>query len=122
MVIVFGNPNSGRRYTLEGPAEHPGLYYRTLDYLFSVISKCFPYFGADRPYYVESSSHHYRVMFSCFQIINENLRDCLDVVGNSKLRMKDDVKKGIVVDNLTQTVIRTPQAGLEALATYLVNS
>src|SRR5690606_25336506 len=50
------------------------------------------------------------------QISKEIIKDCLDSRNDAqKLRLKDDAKKGIIVDNLTQLVIRTPQSGLEAL-------
>lgn len=35
-VVAMGSPLGGVKYTVEGPMEHPGIFYRTLDSLFAI--------------------------------------------------------------------------------------
>lgn len=37
-VLLLGCPHGGRRYSLEGTSEYPGLYFRSLDMILSSIS------------------------------------------------------------------------------------
>jgi hypothetical protein len=99
-LLLAGHPNGGRRYTFNGPTEYPGVLYRSLDGVFTSLGHT-----------------NSRVFFSCYQIDREVLKDCLQLnngVSDGSIRLRDDPKKGVIVDRATVVQIRNVQAGLEA--------
>jgi len=70
-VFAYGQTGSGKTYTMDGPANNPGVYHRATETLFQAINK--------RKYEVASHERvEFSVKVSVIEIYQERVRDLLD--------------------------------------------
>ncbi|KAM5569738.1 kinesin-like protein KIN-12B [Rosa sericea] len=107
-VFAYGQTGSGKTYTMWGPAnalldenlssDQQGLTPRVLERLFARINE-------------EQIKHadkqlKYQCQCSFLEIYNEQITDLLDPNPKS-LQIREDVKSGVYVENLTEECVRT---------------
>ena len=89
-IFAYGQTGAGKTYTIMGNNDSPdekGLIPRTIDHLFSRI---------------EEDISNYTVKVSFLEIYNEQIIDLLDNGKKTGLLLREDLKKGVYVENLTE--------------------
>ena len=95
-IFAYGQTSSGKTHTLMGNAEDPGITLQTISEVFALIA-------------VEKNTE-FLVRISYIEIYNEEIKDLLDTTKTkTNLRIKDDKKKGPIVEGLTEAIVRTPE-------------
>ena len=95
--MAYGQTSSGKTFTLMGNDEKPGIIPRFVDDLFSLTE------------YLSEST--FSVQCSFFEIYNESIYDLLNVpifnhqAEKTNLNLREDPKKGVFVDGLTQEIV-----------------
>ncbi|CAN8268973.1 unnamed protein product [Cochlearia groenlandica] len=107
-VLSYGQNGSGKTYTMWGPAgsmlEYPtpkgeqGLAPRVFQMLFSEIEREMMKLGGKEV--------NYQCRCSFLEIYNGQISDLIDQT-QRKLKIKDDVKNGIYVENLTEAYVES---------------
>ncbi|XP_050144128.1 kinesin-like protein KIN-12B [Malus sylvestris] len=107
-VFAYGQTGSGKTYTMWGPAnalmdenlssDQQGLTPRVLEHLFARLNE-------------EQIKHadkelKYQCHCSFLEIYNEQITDLLDP-NQKSLQIREDVKSGVYVENLTEECVRT---------------
>ncbi|CAD8151185.1 unnamed protein product [Paramecium pentaurelia] len=101
-VFVYGQTGSGKTYTMMGTQKQPGLLPRVIDFLFNCI--------------LEDSSENVEYLVKCsyLEIYNEHIIDLLNPqLGN--LQLREDLKKGVYVEQLSEEVCTNVTESLEVL-------
>lgn len=121
-VFAYGQTGSGKTYTMWGPAnallednlssDQQGLTPRVFERLFSRIDE-------------EQSKHadkqlRYQCRCSFLEIYNEQITDLLDP-SQRNLQIREDVKSGVYVDNLTEECVSTMKDVIQLLTKGLSN-
>lgn len=102
-IFAYGQTGSGKTYTIQGPdgphrSEDKGLTVRLLEYIFRKLSR------AQRA----SPNYHYICECSYLELYQEQLQDLL-ADESKKLDLREDLKKGVYVDNMTKIPIRSAE-------------
>jgi kinesin family protein C2/C3 len=63
-IFAYGQTGSGKTYTMQGPANDPGVYTRSLEELFKIKEQ-------------RKATHEYTLTVSMVEIYNESIRDLL---------------------------------------------
>ncbi|CAD8167882.1 unnamed protein product [Paramecium pentaurelia] len=101
-VFVYGQTGSGKTYTMMGTQKQPGLLPRVIDFLFNCI--------------LEDSQENVEYLVKCsyLEIYNEHIIDLLNPqLGN--LQLREDLKKGVYVEQLSEEVCTNVTESLEVL-------
>ncbi|KAL2343485.1 hypothetical protein Fmac_004770 [Flemingia macrophylla] len=121
-VFAYGQTGSGKTYTMWGPAnalsdddstnDQQGLAPRVFERLFARINE-------------EQIKHYdkevkYRCRCSFLEIYNEQITDLLDP-NQGNLQIREDVKSGVYVDNLTEEQVCTKKDVTQLLTKGLSN-
>ncbi|KAA8527878.1 hypothetical protein F0562_035253 [Nyssa sinensis] len=121
-VFAYGQTGSGKTYTMWGPAnalleqnlssDQQGLTPRVFDWLFSRINE-------------EQIKHaDKQLMYQCrcsfLEIYNEQITDLLDP-SQRNLQIREDVKSGVYVENLTEECVSTMKDVTQLLIKGLSN-
>nr|XP_027117045.1 kinesin-like protein KIN-12B [Coffea arabica] len=120
-VFAYGQTGSGKTYTIWGPAnaleenisnDQQGLTPRVFQRLFSRISE-------------EQTKHaDKQLMYQCrcsfLEIYNEQITDLLEP-SQKNLQIREDVKTGVYVDNLTEEYVSTMKDVIQLLIKGLSN-
>lgn len=90
--MAYGQTSSGKTFTLVGTDEQPGIIPRYIEDLFCMTN---------------SLPANFKIQCGFFEIYNEAIYDLLDVkefhqTGKANLSLREDPKKGVFVDGLTQ--------------------
>ncbi|KAK7291739.1 hypothetical protein RIF29_07120 [Crotalaria pallida] len=105
-MFAYGQTGSGKTYTMMGElketegklTEDSGITPRVFDYLFTRIKA------------EQESRRDFKLKYSCkcsfLEIYNEQITDLLEPSSTS-LQLREDMKKGIYVENLTEHVVTT---------------
>ncbi|XP_057810222.1 LOW QUALITY PROTEIN: kinesin-like protein KIN-12E [Salvia miltiorrhiza] len=105
-MFAYGQTGSGKTYTMMGDidkmdgrlGEDCGITPRIFEYLFSRIKK------------EEESRLQERLTYSCkcsfLEIYNEHITDLLEP-SSTNLQLREDLKKGVYVENLSEHSVRT---------------
>lgn len=113
-MFAYGQTGSGKSYTMMGDidkmdgnlSEDCGITPRIFEYLFSRISK------------EEESRVQERLTYSCkcsfLEIYNEQITDLLEP-SSTNLQLREDLKKGVYVENLSEHSVRTVNDVLQLL-------
>ncbi|KAL2464505.1 Phragmoplast orienting kinesin-1 [Forsythia ovata] len=113
-MFAYGQTGSGKTYTMMGEiyqmdgklTEECGITPRIFEYLFARIRE------------EEESRKHERLEYSCkcsfLEIYNEQITDLLEP-SSSNLQLREDSKKGVYVENLTEYRVRTVDDVLKLL-------
>ena len=114
-IFAYGQTGAGKTYTMHGPDaadESRGLVPRVMEHLFALQAR------EER-----CSSLRCHCVASYLEIYNETVIDLLDNsgVGAAGLRLREDVVRGIFVDNITEEVLHSSADALRVLATGTAN-
>ncbi|KAL0457547.1 UNVERIFIED_CONTAM: Kinesin-like protein KIN-12C [Sesamum latifolium] len=113
-MFAYGQTGSGKTYTMMGEidkmdgklSDDCGITPRIFEYLFTRITK------------EEESRKHERLTYSCkcsfLEIYNEQITDLLEP-SSTNLQLREDLKKGVYVENLTEFSVRTVNDVLKLL-------
>ncbi|KAI3469226.1 hypothetical protein Pfo_025889 [Paulownia fortunei] len=113
-MFAYGQTGSGKTYTMMGEidkmdgklSDDCGITPRIFEYLFTRITK------------EEESRKNERLTYSCkcsfLEIYNEQITDLLEP-SSTNLQLREDLKKGVYVENLTEHSVRTVKDVLQLL-------
>ncbi|XP_057992919.1 kinesin-like protein KIN-12D isoform X2 [Hevea brasiliensis] len=119
-MFAYGQTGSGKTYTMLGeiddlevkPSPHRGMTPRIFEFLFARIQA------------EEESRSDERLKYSCkcsfLEIYNEQITDLLDP-SSTYLHLREDVKQGVYVENLSEFEVRTVSDILKLLTQGSVN-
>lgn len=85
-IFAYGQTGSGKTYTMEGPENDRGVYYRAVEEMFKSIKE-------------RTQNYEYNLEISLMEIYNEQIRD-LFCSQNKKLEIKQG-QNGAYVQDLT---------------------
>ena len=99
-IFAYGQTGTGKTYTMEGftynsTDSERGIIPRSIDEIFKYIDN------------QANSKLKFMVRASYLQIYNENISDLLKTE-NTNLVIREDKKKGVYVDNLSEWAVRSP--------------
>ena len=103
-VFAYGQTGSGKTFTMMGSnaqEESRGMIPRALSQIFKALS-------------ASVSGNEYSVKCSMLEIYKETLKDLLG--SNSELKIKQDKRKGIYIEGLTEVYVVCEEETLEVLA------
>ncbi|KAM6565329.1 hypothetical protein CsatA_024457 [Cannabis sativa] len=121
-VFAYGQTGSGKTYTMWGPAnalldenissDQQGLTPRVFERLFARINE----------EQIKNSDKQLKYLCHCslLEIYNEQITDLLDP-NQKNLQIREDVKSGIYVENLTEECVRTMEDVNKLLTKGLLN-
>ncbi|EGR28036.1 kinesin motor domain protein [Ichthyophthirius multifiliis] len=99
-ILAYGQTGAGKTYSITGPQkiidniqenEHRGILPRVLDYLFQYIQNQLN----------NEENTDYLVKCSYIEIYNEHIIDLLNIQ-EKNLQIREDIKKGVYIDGLTE--------------------
>lgn len=116
-VFCYGQTGSGKTYTMFGPNvdacgsddEHRGLVPRVLEYLFAHVAR------EERR---NGGAITYLCRCSFYEIFNERVFDLLDSDSGCSvggLQTREDMKKGVYVEGLTEEAVDSPYQAHQVL-------
>ncbi|GAB2295661.1 Belongs to the TRAFAC class myosin-kinesin ATPase super [Dionaea muscipula] len=121
-VFAYGQTGSGKTYTMWGPAnslleenllsDQQGLTPRVFERLFARIN--------EKQIKHADKQLKYQCRCSFLEIYNEQIRDLLDP-GQKNLQIREDVKSGVYVENLTEESVATMKDVIQILLKGLAN-
>ena len=99
-IFCYGQTGTGKTYTMEGftynsQAEQRGIIQRTIEEIFTYIE------------HTSNENTKFIIRASYLQIYNESISDLLKPE-KKNLQIREDKKKGIYVDLLSEWAVRTP--------------
>ena len=115
-IFAYGQTGAGKTHTMHGPtspADARGLVPRVMEHLFQLQAL--------------QSELRCHCVASYLEIHNETVIDLLDSGGTlgsnarAPCRVREDVVRGIFVENIREEVLRTPEDALRLLATGSAN-
>ena len=134
-VFAYGQTGSGKTHTIQGTQADKGILPRQFEYLFQSLGRVqtkhrfmkergksrnttspsghdllYQQFGDD----IEEIQ--FEVICSYTEIYNEQIQDLLDSSGNSKLQIREDAKRGVVLEGETQQVAKSLEDVYKILA------
>lgn len=121
-IIAYGQTGSGKTHTLFGDADSitdRGLVPRVFEFLWQKINMAEKESAAD-----PHSAASYSCKCSFYEIYNERVFDLLDTTGGnaqSGLNVREDQKKGVFVDGLSEEVVKSPSDATKVMSTGYKN-
>ncbi|KAL8592975.1 hypothetical protein ACOMHN_017905 [Nucella lapillus] len=118
-IFAYGQTGSGKTFTMLGPSEESdnfkheqrGVIPRSFEHLFNLINR-------------DHELHGERKQFLCkcsfLEIYQEQVYDLLDPAA-ANLQLRENIKKGVFVDGLTEQVVSTPTEAYQALSMGWLN-
>ncbi|KAM3127874.1 hypothetical protein pb186bvf_020027 [Paramecium bursaria] len=109
-VFVYGQTGSGKTHTMIGTPKNLGLLPRVIDFLFTCI-------------YQEQNEYpdvEYLVKCSYLEIYNEHIIDLLNP-SSGNLQLREDIKKGVYVEYLSEESCTNSNDALEVLSKGAIN-
>lgn len=111
-IFAYGQTGSGKTHTIQGPGfddnsiehqlqEDKGILPRSFEYIFNRLETL-----ADDE--TEESKVEFLVRSSYLEIYNEQIMDLLNPTSNN-LQIREDIKKGVYVENLIEEVSSSAQ-------------
>ncbi len=119
-IIAYGQTGSGKTHTLFGEADsitERGLVPRVFEFLWQKINIA----EKDTD---PSKAASYSCKCSFYEIYNEKVFDLLDTTGgssNSGLGVREDQKKGVFVDGLSEEAVNSPSDAYKVMSTGYKN-
>uniref|UniRef100_A0A7S1KWE4 Kinesin motor domain-containing protein n=1 Tax=Percolomonas cosmopolitus TaxID=63605 RepID=A0A7S1KWE4_9EUKA len=124
-ILFLGDQSSGERFVLHGPPEHPGLIYRSLKDVFTMLEQKneFEMMRSANSAAPNGSSMS-SISISCYYIepSTDNLIDAFDASVNQNqkrkrqtIRLRDHPKRGIIVEGVSRIPIDSPESGVNLL-------
>lgn len=120
-VFAYGQTGAGKTYTIQGPSSEQipdeklrhksrGLMPRVFEYIFETMKRS----------QEENSNTQYNIKYSYLEIYNEIIIDLLDPQSEN-LNIREDIKKGVYVENLIEESAESIDDLTEALKRGKVN-
>ena len=118
-IFAYGQTGAGKTHTMHGPSsagEDRGLVPRVMEHLFALQAR------EER-----QSQLRCHCVASYLEIYNETVIDLLDSSGTlgcnarAPCRVREDVVRGIFVENISEEVLLSPEDALRVLATGSAN-
>ena len=118
-IIAYGQTGSGKTHTLFGDADSQserGLVPRVFEFLWQKINNA-ELHGS------ESRAVNYSCKCSFYEIYNEKVFDLLDSANSSSsgLPVREDQKKGVFPDGLSEEVVNSPEDANRVMSTGYKN-
>ncbi|XP_010525678.1 PREDICTED: kinesin-like protein KIN-12D [Tarenaya hassleriana] len=119
-IFAYGQTGSGKTYTMLGevdelevkPSPHRGMMPRIFEFLFARIQA------------EEESRRDERLKYNCkcsfLEIYNEQITDLLDPC-STNLQLREDIKEGVYVENLTEYEVQSVQGILKLISQGSLN-
>lgn len=108
-IIAYGQTGTGKTHTMEGPSltgPHRGIIPRAVDDIFASIEN-------------DGTPHsRYLVRASYLQIYNEVISDLLRA-DRTNLVVREDRRRGVYVDGLSEWVVRSPAEVFQLMEAYV---
>lgn len=105
-VFAYGQTGAGKTYTMQGKLGddvHRGLMPRSLNYLFFMINEKT---RSQEPVPTMSNgSCEFIVKLTVIEIYNEVVYDLLAEAKNTRLNLREDIKKGVFLENVTEEIV-----------------
>jgi kinesin family protein 11 len=92
-IFAYGQTGTGKTHTMEGDIhseEHAGIVPRTVNTILQQL---------------EDSDSEYTIRVSFLELYNEELQDLLNTSGDRKLKLCEDLKRGVVCQNLEEITV-----------------
>mmetsp|Transcript_3037 Transcript_3037/g.3174 ORF Transcript_3037/g.3174 Transcript_3037/m.3174 type:complete len:1094 (-) Transcript_3037:19-3300(-) len=92
-IFAYGQTGTGKTHTMEGDIhseEHAGIVPRSVKAILEEL---------------EASDSEYTIRVSFLELYNEELQDLLNTSGDRKLKLCEDIKKGVVCQNLEEITV-----------------
>jgi kinesin family protein 11 len=92
-IFAYGQTGTGKTHTMEGnihSEEHAGIVPRTVNTILQQL---------------EASDSEYTIRVSFLELYNEELQDLLNTSGDRKLKLCEDLKRGVVCQNLEEITV-----------------
>ena len=97
-IIAYGQTGTGKTYTMEGTAEAPGIIPRAIGDIFAHV---------ERGQLEAPTRKRFLLRTAFLQIYNDNVSDLLRPE-RTGLLIREDRKRGLYVENLSEWVVRRP--------------
>ncbi|XP_074644240.1 kinesin-like protein KIF15 [Tubulanus polymorphus] len=111
-IFAYGQTGSGKSFTMLGPQEDNNIQHdwrgvipRTFGYLFSLI---------EREQQLKGENVEFLVRCSFLEIYNEQIFDLLEPSA-MPLHLRENIKHGVYVENLTEVTVKNSMESYEAL-------
>ena len=91
-IFMYGQTTSGKTYTMLGTPDYPGILPCSIREIFQTI--------------VKDTENEYNVWISYIEIYNEHVNDLL-APGRVNLKVKEDPKQGVVIQDVKQQQVWT---------------
>jgi centromeric protein E len=110
-IFAYGQTCTGKTFTMRGSDEYPGIIPQSLNYIFMKIRET-----DDNGYFSINDSilKISEIKVSYLEIYNESVNDLLDT-SKKNLEIREEKKKGIYVENLTEIRVDTPDIAFNLL-------
>jgi hypothetical protein len=99
-IFAYGQTSSGKTHTMKGNQNEMGIIPRAVTDVFDTIA--------------QTTSREFLVRVSYIEIYNEDVMDLLNPE-HKKLKIREDLHRGVFVNNLTEKVVTSPQQILELM-------
>ncbi|KRX05245.1 P-loop containing nucleoside triphosphate hydrolase [Pseudocohnilembus persalinus] len=110
-IFAYGQTGAGKTFTMQGKnldegRDNPnrGLQPRVFDYLFGLINQI-----------KKQKDIEYLVKCSYLEIYNEQIKDLLSSEPSTQMNVREDIKKGVYVENLTEEEAQNGQEAIDLL-------
>lgn len=101
-IFAYGVTSSGKTYTMMGTDTQPGIVPHAIAEVYHLISNL-------------STRKEFALRLSMLEIYNEVVNDLLNPV-NTNLRLREDPRRGVVVDGVTEERLRSSEHALRVVA------
>ena len=88
--MAYGQTSSGKTYTLFGDEQNKGIVPRFLDDIFAKLQE-----------FESCEESTIRLRYSFFEIYKEKILDALDEIGGQNLNIRENMRRGVYIENLT---------------------
>ncbi|XP_072051741.1 kinesin-like protein KIF15 [Amphiura filiformis] len=119
-IFAYGQTGSGKTFTMLGPSEEGnnfehelrGVIPRSFEYLFNLVN---------REREMQGDRFEFLCRVSFLEIYHEQVYDLLDQASTTGLQLRENIKKGVFVDGLIETVVNNAVEAYEVLSAGWVN-
>ncbi|KAL3685878.1 hypothetical protein R1sor_003900 [Riccia sorocarpa] len=100
-VIAYGQPRSGKTYTLRGSAEEAGILTLAVQDMFQIVQ--------------EASNGEFLIRISYLEIVEDELNDLLSTSRNHKLDLREDAEIGVAIAGLREEIVNKSEQAFSLL-------
>lgn len=122
-IFAYGQTGAGKTYTMQGDLsdeKERGLMPRSLNYLFFLINEMLARAGGPTNQVGDESSE-FIVKLTVIEIYNEVIYDLLSDCRDTKLNLREDIKKGVFLEGVSEEVVGSFSEAQRVIAKGLGN-